>query len=158
MAQKKEPRRGDWYSEINNIKEEFNIISSEEEIKRIPPKVFKNIVKKGSEEAAIQYLKKLQVKGTKGVKIKYDSLDIQDYLKPCANITIEEQRYLFSLRSEMNPLKANFSQNRNITRTFCIEKCSVELNNEHLVWCQYLNKDSEYKYEDLLNGSLKDKI
>ena len=46
MAQKEEPRRGDWYSEINNIKEEFNIISSEEEIKRIPPKVFKNIVKK----------------------------------------------------------------------------------------------------------------
>ena len=45
MAQKEEPKRGDWYSEKDNIKEEFNIISSEEEIKRIPPKVFKNIVK-----------------------------------------------------------------------------------------------------------------
>ena len=58
----------------------------------------------------------------------------------------------------MNPLKANFSKNRNITGSFCIEKSSVELNNEHIVWCQYLNKDSEIKYEELLNGNLMDKI
>ena len=140
MAQKKEPRRGDWYSEIKNIIKEFNIFSSEEEIKKIPTKVFKNIVKRSSEEAAIKYLE--NITGTKEVKIIYDSLNIQDYLKPCANITIEEQRYLFSLRSEMNPLKANFSQNQNVTNTFCIEKCKVELNNEHIVWCQYLNKVS----------------
>ena len=58
----------------------------------------------------------------------------------------------------MNPLKANFSQNQNVTRTFCIEKCKVELNNEHIVWCKYLNKDSDIKYKELLNGNLMDKI
>ena len=33
MAQKKQPRRGDWYSEIQSIMEDFEITISDDEIK-----------------------------------------------------------------------------------------------------------------------------
>ena len=32
------------------------------------------------------------------------------------------------------------------------------MNNEHLVWCDKLNKNSELKYSELLNGDLTEKI
>ena len=41
----------------------------------------------------------------KGALISYDSLDLQDYLNSCSNLTIDEQRFIFSIRSEINPLK-----------------------------------------------------
>ena len=115
------------------------------------------MVKRSSEEAAFRYLQKNRQKGTKGAKINYKTLEIQDYLQPCSNIKIEEQRYLFSLRSEMNKIKANFSKNPNIEPSFCIEKCMVEMNNEHLVWCDKLNTNSELKYSELLNGDFTKK-
>ena len=48
MAQKFEPRRGDWYSEIQTILKEFEIDISEKYIKEIKTSVFKNIVKQKS--------------------------------------------------------------------------------------------------------------
>ena len=41
---------------------------------------------------------------------------------------------------------------------FCLKKCWKELNNEHLVWCSFINEDSEHRYNDILNGDLQDKI
>ena len=33
------------------------------------------------------------MKGSKGSKIEYDSLSLQDYLNPYANLSIDDQRY-----------------------------------------------------------------
>lgn len=63
MAQKEQPRRGDWYSEIQNIIEEFELNISEEDIKRTPVNCFKKMVKKSSELAGLKYLKLMQKKG-----------------------------------------------------------------------------------------------
>ena len=51
--------------------------------------IFKNMVKRSSDEAAFRYLQKNQEKGTKGAQINYKTLEIQDYLQPCSNIKIE---------------------------------------------------------------------
>ena len=32
------------------------------------------------------------------------------------------------------------------------------MNNEHLVWCKFINEESEYKYIDILNGNLMEKV
>ena len=32
------------------------------------------------------------------------------------------------------------------------------MNNEHLVWCSFINEDNEHRYNDILNGDLQDKI
>ena len=111
MAQKMEPKRGDWYSEIVKIMNEFDITLSENEIKVLPASIFKKIVKNKAVSAGIEYLKTKQMKCEKGVRIEYSTLELQDYLKPCSNLQLQEQQYIFSLRSEMNPLKKNFERN-----------------------------------------------
>ena len=58
----------------------------------------------------------------------------------------------------MNPLKLNFSRNNKREAEFCIEKCRKELNNEHLVWCNFINEESDYRYNDILNGNLQEKV
>ena len=81
-----------------------------------------------------------------------------DYLNSWSNLRIEDQRFIFSIRSEMNPIKSNFRRNNKMEAEFCIEKCGKELDNEHLTWCQYLNKENDFKYSDILNGDLQQKV
>ena len=40
----------------------------------------------------------------------------------------------------------------------CIKKCRTELDNEHLVWCKFINEESDYKNKDILNGNIQDKV
>ena len=93
MVQKKQPRRGDWYSEIQSIMEDFEITISDDEIKRTPARVFKKMVKMRAARAGLIYLKELQKKGTKGSLIICDSLEVQDFLNPSTNMKFEDQRY-----------------------------------------------------------------
>ena len=65
--------------------------------------MYNNIVKKKAVTAGIKYLKNKQLKGEKGRKIDYNNLELQDYLNPCSNMNLEDQRLVFSLRCEMNP-------------------------------------------------------
>ena len=59
---KKQPRQGDWYSEIQNILEEFELNISEDEIKIFPANQFKKMVKSSASIAGIKYLKLKQQK------------------------------------------------------------------------------------------------
>ena len=58
----------------------------------------------------------------------------------------------------MNILKLNFRRKESMISSFCIKSCNKELDNEHLVFCQEINKNSEVRFENILNGSLSDKI
>ena len=44
------------------------------------------------------------------VEIKNESIDLQDYLSPYLNLSLEKQYKIFSLGTRMNPLKSNFSR------------------------------------------------
>ena len=137
MAQKKQPRKGDWYSEIQSTMEDFEITITDDEIKRTRARVVKKMVKIRAARAWLIYLKELQKKGNKGSLIIYDSLEVQEYLNPSTNRKIEDQRYLFSLRSEMNILHTNFSRNKSIQTKFYVKECNIELNNELSFFVQY---------------------
>ena len=84
-------------------------------------------------KAATNHLHSIQKE--KRSLIRYDSLELKDYLNSWSNLKIEEQRFIFSVRSDMNPLNSNFKRSSNIKAEFCIEKCGKELNNDLLVWC-----------------------
>ena len=73
-------------------------------------------------------------------------MKLQDYLNPCSNLKLEEQRNIFSLRSRMNELKTNFSRNHNIKSKYCLNECGKELDNEHMTWCHEMNTETEYRY------------
>ena len=158
MAQKEEPRRGDWYSETQTILKEFEISVTENEIVNMSQAVFKNIVKKKSLLAAIKYLKIKQKKCEKGLGIEYNSLEIQNYLNPCSNISLEDQRFIFSLRCEMNPIKNNFKRNMIMNTEYCIKSCQKELDNQHITWCDKMNEEKDFRFEHLLNGTLQEKV
>ena len=108
--------------------------------------------------AAINYLNSLQKQKEKGALIIYNSLQLENPLNSWSNLRIEEQRFIFSVRSEMNPLKSNFKRNNKMEVEFCIKKFRTELDNEHLVWCKFINEESDYRYNDILNGNLQDKV
>ena len=49
MAQKKEPKKGDWYSDVNKYLNEFKIEMTEEAMKQMPELKFKALVKKNTQ-------------------------------------------------------------------------------------------------------------
>ena len=61
-AQKENPKRGDWYSEVQSILNEFEIELSEAQIKDISPHRFKSLAQKSVVKAAVSYLNSLQKK------------------------------------------------------------------------------------------------
>ena len=65
IAQKNDFKRGDWYSEVRNILEEFEINMTDEEIQAKPDSLFKDLVKEKTFLAALKYLKMKQSKGKK---------------------------------------------------------------------------------------------
>ena len=81
MAQKSYPRKGDWYSAVQTILKEFEIHLSEEAIKETTTNYFKKLVKQKSIQAGIRYLNTIQMNKEKGIFIKYDTLELQDYLQ-----------------------------------------------------------------------------
>ena len=58
----------------------------------------------------------------------------------------------------MNALKSNSRRNNKMEVEYCLKKCGQEMDNGHLTWCKYMNEESEFKYMNILNGDLEDKI
>ena len=98
MAQRNDPIRGDWYSDVIEIIKEFELGENEKDIRYIPVKTFKKSVNQKGKVAGIKYLLGQQSKCEKGSRIKYEFLELQDYLRPSSNISLEDQRFVFSLR------------------------------------------------------------
>jgi hypothetical protein len=101
---------------MNKYLIEFKRDVSEENIKKMPELKFKSLVKTQANIASISYHKHKQTKCEKGSKINYYQIEIQDYLTPSANLTLEDQQLIFSLRCEMNPLKVNLSREKKFER------------------------------------------
>ena len=93
---------------------------------------------------------------SKGKGIDYgDCIKMQPYLMPNKTLTLEDQIDIFSYRSRMNNLKYNTKGTSEIE--YC--QCGHEMKNEHLLYCNLLNKDKPHfnTYDDFLNGSLTQK-
>ena len=55
-------------------------------------------------------------------------------------------------------IRLNFKRNINISPEYCIKQCQQELDNTHLTWCSYMNKENDFRFTHLLNGTLEEKI
>ena len=111
------------------------------------------IVKEKCTKTAFQYLKHKQEKGSKGSGIKYTCLSMADYLCPEADISLKDQRELFSIRCRTNSLGAN----RGIVEN-CETMCGEILTNSHIFECTILNPTkSDQSYDKILNGYILEK-
>ena len=150
MAQIVKPVKGDYYHQMTSIMGEIGISKTVHEIKNMTKSAFKTFVKQQSREAAFAYLKQKQANGSKGTEIKYSSLQMADYLLPQANLSIEEQREIFSIRCRTNDMKANIG-----ILEYC--ECKEVLNNSHIFKCKNLNTGEKiYDINYIMNGYTKE--
>ena len=77
---------------------------------KVPIQPFKALLKKQAIKASIKFLKQKQNNCEKGSDINYQDLELQDYLSPSSNLSLEDQQIIFSLRSKMYPLKIIFPE------------------------------------------------
>ena len=76
-----------------------------------------------------------------------------EYLLPQSNISLEDQREMFSIRCRMNNLGAN----RGIEE-YCETQCGQILNNSHIFECTIQNQNNEsFDIKKILNGYLSEK-
>ena len=122
------------------------------EIFKTKPSILKNLVKKNIEIVAFRELIEKQKRGQKGRHINYERLEMSDYLLPECQISVEDKKELFLIRSEMNELPCNFGN-----PTLCELGCSQVLNSEHINSCPKLNQKEALKYENILNGTKNQK-
>ena len=149
------PTRGDWASSANKLLEKYEIELSFEDIKTMKNSKFKSLVKKQIHKVAFRDLINRKNAGEKGRNIKYECLQMTDYLLPESSLNLEEKIEMFSLRAEMNQNPYNFGN-----KTNCELGCLIPQDNEHYLKCHILNEGIEnaMKYSEFLNGPLQTKI
>ena len=144
-AQCESPLEGDF---IKLIEKDFQLINEPFDQKRIASmtkKQFKKWVKIKVKKAAFEFLINENETKSKTKKIKYKEFKLQTYLK--SNLFSDhEAEYLFKLRSETIPLKANFKTKYNAITKCAINGCSQEENQEHIFSnCETLIKKLPFK-------------
>ena len=152
MAQIVKPVRNDFCQKVNSILTEVGITMTYEQIGCSKRSEYRNIVKKKCTEAAFSYLKDKQKQGKKGACISYTCFEMADYLQPGAGLEIDEQREIFSIRTQTNPLGANKGD-----KEYC-EYYGEVLDNSHIFTCKIINNMGENKnMEKILNGNINEK-
>ena len=102
------PINGDFVNIVKKDLGDFNISLTYEEMKSIPKKKFKEMVKKRSEIASFERLLKEKEKVSKGKDLHYEELRLQDYLTPGNNLSISDMRKIFQVRIRDMSVRANF--------------------------------------------------
>ena len=149
------PVKNDWISGARECLDKFDIHMSFQEIKLMKTTQYKNIVKKQANKAAFRYLLQKQEGGKKGKFIKYDSIQMADYLLPECSLSVSDKREMFAFRCEMNNLPDNFGKSE-----MCEQQCQTLMNNEHLLSCSHLNQGQSQQLEmnQIRNGNIVEKI
>ena len=108
IGQKQNPTRGDWVLEVSESLKNLGINLDFEEIRIMTRKCLRKLTKAKAFEAAFLDLKRKQENGSKGQTLIYgNSLAMADYLCPNNQLSVQDQRDLFQIRSRTNPLPAN---------------------------------------------------
>ena len=149
-AQRNHPVRGDWFSECEEILKSFNIEICIKDFKAMTRKHFRKFTKEKSEETAFQQLITKKENGSKGSTLRYGKgLQMAEYLCPNDQLSVEDQRQIFQIRSQINPLPSNRGKT-----SYCVTGCGEVLNNSHTLRCKILNQGEESSIEDLINGDI----
>ena len=139
-AQRENPTQGDFIKLVESDLEKFGLkyedVASEEMSKQ---KLKKMLREKGQYGAFVELYKNLQT-SSKVRNIKYNKLELQDYLK--SKLTKEEQNMITAIRSKcVREIKTNFG-NMYKGCQHCPMKCDEEAPNqdtqEHILTCEAL--------------------
>ena len=74
-----------------------------------------------------------------------------DYLCPKDQLSVDDQRILFQIRSRTNLIPANRGSPQ-----LCRTGCREFFENSHVLSCEVLNQESKFELNSLVNGSLNE--
>ena len=145
-AQQDFPTENSWISEVEDLLKSCNINYTPEQIQKMSQLKFKRIVKEKIQLKVLSYLVTLQNKHSKSENLHLDN-QIQPYLSS-EELSLSQKKLLFTLRSKMLKIKANFSSmhGQNLLCSLCKEENSIETE-IHLLSCDFLMKDKSLKDE-----------
>ena len=126
-----------------------------EDIGKISKHEFKERIKTQVRSKALEYLKQIQRTKSKSSSMNYEILQLQDYLKPGNNLTIQMKAFIFNARSRMINVKCNYKIGQ--TDLKCRKCLSEDEDQEHLLKCPALVDNSVVSgempsYQDLFSN------
>ena len=120
-AQSDSPIEGDFYNLVKADWDMIGEVMNEEFIKISNKETFKRHVKDKIKEAALKYLKEKQKMHSKIKDIKYEKLEVQEYMiSPL--FTDEEVNLLYAIRSRALNCKMNFKNRYRNDDLLCMKK------------------------------------
>ena len=134
--------KGDFINIVRKDLKEFQINMSLEEISTLSKFTFARILKTACKEACFKRLLTDRQKLSKGREIKYDKLQIQNYLKSESGLSIQMMRNIYHIRSREIYLKCNFPSN--FSDKSCVSLCGLGQDSEiHIYTCNYFSNENE---------------
>jgi hypothetical protein len=146
------PSKGDWASTCLKDLKDLKINMSLEDIKQITKTRFTKMINEAINQKALEYLN--GKKGSKGGEISYTKIKLADYLSPTAKgLSIDDKRYIFSMRNRMVILPENFPLKEQTTKCVCGEN---KENMEHVYICkQWTNEITHTNYNLIFEDDIK---
>ena len=166
LAQLSNPTKGDWVSDILEVREEVEFGLELEEIGAMSKQRFKSLVRNKVKLKAFQYLIEKREERvsihSKGKELRYSELSMAQYL--CASdidMSIDEKKWLYKCRIEDIDLEANRRWNNGDIQ--CKNCKNTEMTQRHLLVCKYLLGKSEIvtyipNYDDLFKEDIEEQI
>ena len=136
--QARKPVKNDWCLTINENLNELKISLTEHQIQNMSKIAFQKIVKESIQNAALNYLVKMKNIHSKVAHICYDSLKMQDYLKPSI-FSSDLAKFTFLCRSRMLLVGENYKHGQNVTTCPLCNDHSKSDSQLHLLKCSKLN-------------------
>jgi hypothetical protein len=141
--QKLMPTKNDWVLQLQKDLDECRITLPEESIKKMKKEAFKNLVKKQIKLITMEYLMNLRQKHSKSEKLLITD-KLKEYLKS-SEITLDEKRLLFSMKTRQVNVKTNYRNGfSNLLCRLC-EKPGEEESEIHLMSCEKILMESGIK-------------
>ena len=142
-AQQCDVKRGDWVKIMDEEREKYGLLESDETISCMSQEKYRNLVKKKVLSHAVDYLHAVASPHSKSENLKNKKFQRQEYFSD-RRFGKDDVQLLFKLRTKMLDCKANFRNQYNnvLTCRICKEDNSIE-DEDHILNCSVLN-DEEY--------------
>ena len=160
MTQIRTRKKKDWIVQVFSDLKELEIEEDLDIIRKMKKLKLRNILNQKIKEKAFNDLKLQKEKHSKVIQIRYDTFEMQKYLKSCEiKITKEEAQEIFKLRTRTSDVKTNYKGKYESLECYA---CKIEQESQkHVIECKKLNEKNEkepIEYEEIFTGNIKMKI
>ena len=162
QAQLQDSSKGDWCLTVKEDLLSLEISTPISELAKIPENTYIKMIDEKVKKAAWNYLNDEKKKHDKVKYIIHSKTELQDYLMP-NNLTNEESKFIFLLRTRMLEVKCNYKGRYQNTDTLCPVCKNHEDTQQHILDCKYLDGENQLilgcaNYEKLFSDNLSDKL